>query len=87
MQTSRMDRNRLLCLQKTHIKQSVSTFTRTILPDRKRRHNLGCLDYNVPWLKIHCRNGQQELALVSKLPTITLKKCRIVPGKARDKYT
>lgn len=35
---------------------------------------MGCPDYNVPWVKIHSRNDQKELALVSKLPVITLKK-------------
>lgn len=44
-----------------------------VFPDRKRRHHWGCPDYNVPWIKIHSRNDQHELALVSKLSTITLK--------------
>lgn len=43
------------------------------------RHHFSCPDYNVPWVKKkktktkHSTNGQQELALVSKQPSITLK--------------
>lgn len=58
----------------------MSTFTKAVLPDRKMRHHLSCPDYNAPWVKKPSeakknlsKNGQQELALVSKLPSITLK--------------
>lgn len=34
---------------------------------------MGCPDNNVPWVKIHSRNSQRELALVSKLSNITPK--------------
>lgn len=44
-----------------------------VFPDRKRRHHSGCPDCNVSWIKIHSKNDQRELALVSKLSTITLK--------------
>lgn len=55
----------------------MSIFTRVVFLDRKMRHHLSCPDYNVPWVKKiqkqNITNGQQELALVSKQPSITLK--------------
>lgn len=57
-----LDGNRVLFLQNTQIKHSVSTFTRTVFPDRRGDAIWAALAILTPGKRIHGRREQQELS-------------------------